>query len=179
MVTARTSYLVIILISSTILYHEKRSVLEEQQHNNVNLNKIAETVEQMDKMQRSLAIKSQELRRYRTGLNRRRSASQEMQAIIEKPRQEIPIKKKDSDRHRSSAGCQFHLKTARVRVPITQQSFSARLAGHGSHLFSFGENTPDWKATHSIIVRENFFSTIVNFCTEDISDSVCDLMLTC
>lgn len=42
------------------LYQEKRSDLEEQQlHLNVGLSKIAETVEQVEEMQKSLAIKSQ------------------------------------------------------------------------------------------------------------------------
>ena len=42
------------------LYNEKRSELEEQQlHLNVGLNKIAETVEQVEEMQKSLAVKSQ------------------------------------------------------------------------------------------------------------------------
>lgn len=45
------------------LYLEKRSDLEEQQlHLNVGLNKIAETVEQVSQMQKSLAVKSQELK---------------------------------------------------------------------------------------------------------------------
>lgn len=44
------------------LYNEKRSDLEEQQlHLNVGLSKIAETVEQVEEMQKSLAVKSQEL----------------------------------------------------------------------------------------------------------------------
>ena len=44
------------------LYNEKRSELEEQQlHLNVGLGKIAETVEQVEQMQKSLAIKNQEL----------------------------------------------------------------------------------------------------------------------
>lgn len=44
------------------LYSEKRSDLEEQQlHLNVGLNKIAETLEQVEEMQKSLAVKSQEL----------------------------------------------------------------------------------------------------------------------
>lgn len=44
------------------LYTEKRSALEEEQlHLNVGLNKIAETVGQVEEMQRSLAVKSAEL----------------------------------------------------------------------------------------------------------------------
>lgn len=44
------------------LYGEKRADLEEQQlHLNVGLGKIAETVEQVEEMQKSLAVKSQVL----------------------------------------------------------------------------------------------------------------------
>lgn len=45
------------------LYAEKRADLEEQQlHLNVGLGKIAETVEQVEEMQKSLAVKSQVLK---------------------------------------------------------------------------------------------------------------------
>ena len=44
------------------LYNEKRSGLEvEQLHINVGLNKIAETVPQLEEMQKSLTVKSSEL----------------------------------------------------------------------------------------------------------------------
>jgi len=32
-----------------------------------------------------------------------------------------------------------------------------------------GENAQDWKAIRSVIVRENFINTIVNFSTDDIT----------
>ena len=44
------------------LYNEKRSDLEEQQlHLNVGLQKIRETVDQVDKLQASLSVKKTEL----------------------------------------------------------------------------------------------------------------------
>jgi len=44
------------------LYNEKRSDLEEQQlHLNIGLQKIRETVEQVEELQRSLSIKRNEL----------------------------------------------------------------------------------------------------------------------
>lgn len=44
------------------LFNEKRADLEEQQlHLNVGLQKIQETVEQVEELQKSLALKSQEL----------------------------------------------------------------------------------------------------------------------
>ena len=32
-----------------------------------------------------------------------------------------------------------------------------------------GENAQDWKAIRSVIVRDNFISTVVNFVTDDIT----------
>jgi len=32
-----------------------------------------------------------------------------------------------------------------------------------------GENAQDWKAIRSVVVRENFINTIVNFVTDDIT----------
>lgn len=47
------------------LHREKCSELEEQQlHLNVGLSKIAETVEQVEEMQKSLAVKSQVRRNF-------------------------------------------------------------------------------------------------------------------
>lgn len=53
---------IVALVLQVKLYHEKRSDLEEQQlHLNVGLQKIRETVEQVDKLQSSLSIKKNEL----------------------------------------------------------------------------------------------------------------------
>lgn len=52
------------------LYSEKRSDLEEQQfHLKVGLNKIAETLQQVEEMQKSLAVKSQELQQKNEAAN--------------------------------------------------------------------------------------------------------------
>lgn len=52
------------------LYGEKRSDLEEQQlHLNVGLNKIAETVEQVEDLQKSLAVKKEELQQKNDAAN--------------------------------------------------------------------------------------------------------------
>lgn len=55
-------YHIFVSVLQVKLYHEKRSDLEEQQlHLNVGLQKIRETVEQVDKLQSSLSIKKNEL----------------------------------------------------------------------------------------------------------------------
>lgn len=41
-----------------------------------------------------------------------------------------------------------------------------------------GESTADWKAIRSVIIRENFINTIVNFSTDDITDEIRNKMKT-
>jgi len=92
------------------LYNEKRSDLEEQQlHLNVGLNKIAETVEQVEEMQKSLAVKSQELNAKNDAANaklkqmvkdqqeaeQKKVQSQEIQAALEIQTVQISQKQED------------------------------------------------------------------------------------
>lgn len=92
------------------LYNEKRSDLEEQQlHLNVGLNKIAETVEQVEEMQKSLAVKSQELQAKNDAANaklrqmvkdqqeaeKKKVQSQEIQAELEIQTIKIAQKRED------------------------------------------------------------------------------------
>ncbi|VVD02389.1 unnamed protein product [Leptidea sinapis] len=92
------------------LYSEKRADLEEQQlHLNVGLGKIAETVEQVEEMQKSLAVKSQELRAKNEAANaklkqmvkdqqeaeKKKVESQEIQVALEKQTKEIEAKRRD------------------------------------------------------------------------------------
>lgn len=92
------------------LYNEKRSDLEEQQlHLNVGLNKIAETVEQVEEMQKSLAVKSQELQAKNDAANaklrqmvkdqqeaeKKKVQSQEIQAELEVQTVKIAQKRED------------------------------------------------------------------------------------
>ncbi len=183
------------------LYHEKRSDLEEQQlHLNVGLNKIAETVEQVEEMQKSLAVKSQELQTKNEAANsklrqmvkdqneaeQKKIQSQEIQAMIEKQTHEIAIKKKDvmADLDQVEPAvieAQQAVKGIKKQHLVELKSLNnppapVKLALEAICLL-LGEATSDWKTIRSIIVRENFISTIVNFCTEDISDSVRDQMI--
>ena len=92
------------------LYGEKRSDLEEQQlHLNVGLNKIAETVEQVEEMQKSLAVKSQELQQKNEAANsklkqmfmdqqeaeKKKVQSQEIQHQLAEQTVKIEAKRKD------------------------------------------------------------------------------------
>uniref|UniRef100_A0A1B0B0C4 Dynein heavy chain, cytoplasmic n=1 Tax=Glossina palpalis gambiensis TaxID=67801 RepID=A0A1B0B0C4_9MUSC len=81
------------------LFNEKRSDLEEQQlHLNVGLNKIAETVEQVEEMQKSLAVKKQELQAKNEAANAKlkQMFKDQQEAEIKKIQsQEIQIKLAD------------------------------------------------------------------------------------
>lgn len=81
------------------MYSEKRSDLEEQQlHLNVGLNKIAETVEQVEEMQKSLAVKSQELQAKNEAANSKLKQMFKDQQEAEKKKvqsQEIQLKLAD------------------------------------------------------------------------------------
>lgn len=92
------------------LHKEKRVELEEQQlHLNVGLSKIAETVEQVEEMQKSLAVKSIELNAKNEAANaklqqmfkeqheaeKRKVQSQEIQAQIKAQQVLISEKRKD------------------------------------------------------------------------------------
>ncbi len=92
------------------LYNEKRSGLEEEQlHLHVGLGKIAETVEQVEEMQKSLAVKSGELQAKNDAANaklkqmvkdqqeaeKQKTHSQEIQKLLEKQKQEIASKRQE------------------------------------------------------------------------------------
>ena len=72
------------------LYNEKRSGLEEEQlHINVGLNKIAETVAQVEEMQKSQAVKSAELE------TKNRKANEKLKQMV-KDQQEAEKQKQQS-----------------------------------------------------------------------------------
>ncbi len=90
------------------LYREKRSGLEEEQlHINVGLNKIAETVAQVEEMQKSLAVKSAELQAKNNEANdklkqmvkdqqeaeKQKQQSQEIRKLVEQQTKEIAAKR--------------------------------------------------------------------------------------
>ena len=90
------------------LYNEKRSGLEEEQlHINVGLNKIAETVAQVEEMQKSLAVKSAELETKNNEANeklkqmvkdqqeaeKQKQQSIEISQLVERQTKEISVKK--------------------------------------------------------------------------------------
>ncbi|XP_037905377.1 dynein heavy chain, cytoplasmic isoform X4 [Hermetia illucens] len=184
------------------LYSEKRSDLEEQQlHLNVGLNKIAETVEQVEEMQKSLAVKSQELQAKNEAANaklkqmfkdqqeaeKKKVQSQEIQQQLAQQTVKIEEKRK----------CVMaDLAQVEPAVIEAQQAVSAIKKKHLAEVRSMAnppaivklalesvcdllnENASDWKAIRGTLVKESFIPSIVNFDTSEITDEVREKMKT-
>lgn len=183
------------------LYNEKRSDLEEQQlHLNVGLNKIAETVEQVEEMQKTLAVKSQELNEKNEAANaklrqmikdqqeaeKKKVQSQEIQAALEK--QTVQIAEKRENVMVDLAQVEPAVIDAQNAVKSIRKQYLVEIRAMGnppalvkvaleSICLLLGENATDWKSIRAVVMRENFINSIVqNFSTEDITDEVREKM---
>ncbi|KRT81614.1 AAA protein, partial [Oryctes borbonicus] len=183
------------------LYNEKRSDLEEQQlHLNVGLSKIAETVEQVEEMQKSLAVKSQELQAKNEAANAKLKQMVKDQQEAEKKKvqsQEIQQQLAEQIVHIEQKRTEVMADLAQVEPAVIdaqnavksikkQQLVEIRTMANPPALVKLalesiclllGENASDWKSIRAVIMRDNFINTVVsNFNTEDISDEVRERM---
>ncbi|XP_063804701.1 cytoplasmic dynein 1 heavy chain 1 [Pseudophryne corroboree] len=182
------------------LFNEKRSELEEQQmHLNVGLRKIKETVDQVEELRRDLRIKSQELEVKNAAANdklkkmvkdqqeaeKKKVMSQEIQEQLHKQQAVIADKqmsvKEDLDQVEPAViEAQNAVKSIKKQHLVEVRSMANPPAAVKLALESIclllGESTTDWKQIRSIIMRENFIPTIVNFSAEEISDSIREKM---
>ncbi|XP_034530779.1 cytoplasmic dynein 1 heavy chain 1 [Notolabrus celidotus] len=182
------------------LFNEKRSELEEQQmHLNVGLRKIKETVDQVEELRRDLRIKSQELEAKNAAANdklkkmvkdqqeaeKKKVMSQEIQESVYKQQEKIKDKqlsvKEDLDQVEPAViEAQNAVKSIKKQHLVEVRSMANPPAAVKLALESIclllGESTTDWKQIRSIIMRENFIPTIVNFSAEEISDSIREKM---
>uniref|UniRef100_A0A8C3AR66 Cytoplasmic dynein 1 heavy chain 1 n=1 Tax=Cyclopterus lumpus TaxID=8103 RepID=A0A8C3AR66_CYCLU len=182
------------------LFNEKRSELEEQQmHLNVGLRKIKETVDQVEELRRDLRIKSQELEAKNAAANdklkkmvkdqqeaeKKKVMSQEIQESVYKQQEVIKDKqlsvKEDLDQVEPAViEAQNAVKSIKKQHLVEVRSMANPPAAVKLALESIclllGESTTDWKQIRSIIMRENFIPTIVNFEADEISDSIREKM---
>ncbi|XP_018619664.2 cytoplasmic dynein 1 heavy chain 1 isoform X1 [Scleropages formosus] len=182
------------------LFHEKRSELEEQQmHLNVGLRKIKETVDQVEELRRDLRIKSQELEMKNAAANdklkkmvkdqqeaeKKKVMSQEIQEAVYRQQEVIKEKqlrvKQDLDQVEPAViEAQNAVKSIKKQHLVEVRSMANPPAAVKLALESIclllGESTTDWKQIRSIIMRENFIPTIVNFSADEISDSIREKM---
>ncbi|XP_064623935.1 cytoplasmic dynein 1 heavy chain 1-like isoform X3 [Lineus longissimus] len=178
------------------LFNEKRSDLEEQQlHLNIGLQKIRETVEQVEELQKSLSVKRIELEEKNNMANaklkqmvkdqqeaeRKKVASQEIQQNLIEQTKIISEKKEFvmTDLARVEPAVQ----DAQTAVKSIKKQNLVELKSMGnpppaikiameSICLLLGESAPDWKAIRQIVMRDNFVPQIVNFSTDDITDEI-------
>ncbi|XP_075232643.1 dynein heavy chain, cytoplasmic isoform X3 [Lycorma delicatula] len=183
------------------LHREKCSELEEQQlHLNVGLGKIAETVEQVEEMQKSLAVKSQELQAKNEAANaklrqmlqdqqeaeKKKVQSQEIQSEIEKQTIQIAQKREDVMADLDKVEPAVIEAQQAVKEIKKQQLVEVRSMANPPPIVKLtlesiclllGESASDWKAIRTVVMRENFINSIVsNFSTENITDEVREKM---
>ncbi|TRY63473.1 hypothetical protein TCAL_02090 [Tigriopus californicus] len=182
------------------LYREKRANLEEEQlHLNVGLNKIAETVQQVEEMQKSLAVKSAELEKKNTAANaklkqmvmdqqeaeKQKSVSQNLQKLLETQKLEIAQKRTEvmselEQVEPAVQDAQQAVKGIRKQQLVEVRSMSnppmiVKLALESVCLL-LGESAQDWKQIRGVTMKDNFIPTIVNFDTDSITDDVREKM---
>merc|ERR1719422_423334 len=178
------------------LYNEKRSGLEEEQlHINVGLNKIAETVAQVEEMQKSLAVKSADLDSKNIEANeklkqmvkdqqeaeKQKQQSIEISNLVEQQTKDIAIKRtevmKDLERVEPAViEAQNAVKNIKKQHLVEVRTMAnppviIRMALEAICTL-LGENVPDWKAIRQVTMKENFIPSIVNFDTDFISEKV-------
>ncbi|KAK6191509.1 hypothetical protein SNE40_003176 [Patella caerulea] len=178
------------------LYNEKRSDLEEQQlHLNIGLQKIRETVDQVEELQKSLSVKRRELEQKNTAANsklqqmvkdqqeaeKKKVTSQEIQqALIEQTKviseKKVNVTEDLSKVEPAVIEAQNAVKSINKQQLVEVRSLanppSAVKLAIESICVLLGEGDLDWKALRGIIMRDNFISTIINFSTDNISDEI-------
>ncbi|XP_048259760.1 cytoplasmic dynein 1 heavy chain 1-like isoform X2 [Haliotis rufescens] len=178
------------------LYQEKRSDLEEQQlHLNVGLQKIRETVDQVEELQKSLSIKRIELEEKNAAANaklkqmvkdqqeaeRKKVTSQEIQQALIVQTKNINEKKTFVKQDLAQVEpavieAQAAVKSIKKQHLVEIRSMGnpppvVKLALEGICLL-LGENTTDWKAIRAVVMKDSFITNIVNMKTDDISDDI-------
>uniref|UniRef100_A0A5K3FEA9 Dynein heavy chain, cytoplasmic n=2 Tax=Mesocestoides corti TaxID=53468 RepID=A0A5K3FEA9_MESCO len=182
------------------LIGEKRSDLEEQQlHLNVGLQKIKETVQQVEVMQKSLTKKSKELEEMNEAANaklkqmvkdqqeaeQKKATSQSLQVELGKQREYIKEKRAlvmeelsqvepaVNEAKQAVEGIRKkdiqEIKAMRNPPPAVKMALEAIC-------LLLGEKSTDWRQILTVIVKDSFVPSILNFDTEEITDSIRETM---
>ncbi|KAK4543545.1 hypothetical protein LTR36_005440 [Oleoguttula mirabilis] len=172
------------------LFNEKRDDLEEQQrHLNVGLEKLHETVDKVSELKKSLAEKKSELEKKdaeaseklqrmvadQREAEQRRAASLEIQAALEKQEKEVAKRREvvlDDLANAEPAVLEAQRSVSNIkRQHLTEvRSMQNPPAGVKLALESvctlLGHKAADWKTIVSIVRRDDFIASIVNYDNE-------------
>ena len=183
------------------LFNEKKEELEEQQrHLNVGLDKLRETVSQVEELRQSLAVKNRQLE------TKNDEANQKLRQMVS-DQQEAEAKKAASIEIQAALGQQEEFIRQRsdiVRADLAQaepavlEALAAVSNIKKQHLSEvrsmanppeavklamesactvLGHHIDNWRSVQSIIRREDFISSIQNFDTKRMSKSIRDKMM--
>jgi len=183
------------------LFNEKRTDLEEQQlHLNVGLQKIRDTVQQVEDLQKSLSLKSQELEAKNALANqklkqmvkdqqeaeKKRVTSTELQSELEKQTDAIKIKKDHIVNELAQVEPALLDAKAAVKSIKKKNLDELRTLGNPpaaiklaleSICLLLGMPSNDWKEIRTIVSKTTFIPSIVNFVTEDVNIQTRKLMM--
>ena len=175
------------------LFHEKRHELEEERlHLNIGLNKIRETEEQVQELQKSLTLKGHELEQKKNAANaklkemladqqkaeKEKIASEQLQGELAIQLEQIKEKTAEVQTDLSEVepavdeakqAVKGIKKQQLVELKSMQSPPSAVKVAMESLCLLLGENVTDWKAIRSIMVKEDFISRILQFDTDRIT----------
>ena len=180
------------------IYHEKRDELEEQQrHLTQGLQKIKETVEQVEEMQKTLAGMSEELRVKNEQANAKlqqmvkdQQEAEEKKAQSEKLGKELEVRQakaleKQEKVQGELAGVLPALEAAREAVGGVSKKALVELKSLTNPpkavkdaleatccLLGFSKRATDWKGIRSVVLQDNFLQMVQEFKSEQISSAV-------
>ncbi|KAI7544395.1 Dynein heavy chain, partial [Hortaea werneckii] len=172
------------------LYNEKRDDLEEQQrHLNVGLEKLRDTVDKVSELKKSLAEKKSELEKKdaeaseklqrmvadQQEAEQRRAASLEIQAALEKQEKEVASRKEvvlEDLANAEPAVVEAQRSVSNIKRQHLTEVRSMQNPPSGVKLALesvctlLGHKATDWKSIVSIVRRDDFIASIVNYDNE-------------
>ncbi|GJN87844.1 hypothetical protein Rhopal_000799-T1 [Rhodotorula paludigena] len=182
------------------LFNEKRDELEEQQrHLNVGLDKLRETVVQVEELRKSLAVKRTQLEAKNAEANdklqrmvvdqqdaeQKKIASLEMSAAVDKQKQAIAERREVVMGELADAEPAVEDAQAAVSNIKKQQLTEVRSMANPPEAVKLsmeavcillGHRIDSWKAVQAILRSDSFISNIVNFDTASMSRALRDKM---
>eukprot|EP00124_Ichthyophonus_hoferi_P001082 Ihof_evm1s50 gene=Ihof_evmTU1s50 len=178
------------------LFNEKRSDLEDQQlHLNIGLQKIDETVAQVEELQKTLSVKRVELERANIAANdklkqmvhdqqeaeRRRVSSLAIQEELLIKESEVAQRKALVEADLKDVAPAVEEAAKSVRGIKKQQLTEVRALANPPKMVKMamecvcvllGETNVDWKSIRGVIIKDDFIANIVNFDTDSITNAL-------
>ena len=182
------------------LYHEKRAGLEEEQlHLNKGLDKIKETMKDVEELQKSLAIKRNDLEQKNTAANlklkemikdqqeaeKQKLTSQELQTRLQEQLKEIAMNKQQVTSQLENVEPAVIEAQQAVKGIKRQHLVEIRNLPNPPPLVKLAleaicllldQETTEWKTIRGVIMKDDFINTIIQFKTENVQEDIREKM---